>query len=264
MTAVKERVTAQDVFKREELTVNGIKVVMLTAGKGEPLMFWHGAGTFHGFNFALPWTEKYKVMIPFHPGFGESADDTTISSMQDYVMHYLELLDQLGLDTVNLAGFSLGGWMAASFASQHGRRVRKLALIAPAGLKVPEHPIVDLFRVPPEEVPSYLVANIETLLPYLPTGHDVNFIGDRYREMTSVARIGWERLTDPRLPKWLHRLRMPTLLVWGALDRLIPAAQAEAWAKLIPKATVRTFKGAGHLVLDESPDAGRSVAEFLA
>jgi pimeloyl-ACP methyl ester carboxylesterase len=250
-------------FEREELTVNGVKVVMLTAGKGEPLMFWHGAGTFHGWDFALPWTEKYKVMIPFHPGFGESGEDTTISSMHDYVMHYLDLLDQLKLDRINLVGFSLGGWMAASFATEHAHRLRKLALVAPAGLRVPEHPMIDLFRVPPEEVPSYLVANLEVILPHLPKGHDVDFIVGRYREMTSVARVAWERGYDPKLPRWLHRVRVPTLLIWGEQDRLIPLGQAPAWANLIPGATVRSFKGAGHLVLDENSDAVRAVGEFL-
>jgi pimeloyl-ACP methyl ester carboxylesterase len=250
-------------FEREELTVNGVKVVMLTAGKGEPLMFWHGAGTFHGWDFALPWTEKYKVMIPFHPGFGESGEDTTISSMHDYVMHYLDLLDQLKLERINLVGFSLGGWMAASFATEHAHRLRKLVLVAPAGLRVPEHPMIDLFRVPPEEVPSYLVANLEVILPHLPKGHDVDFIVGRYREMTSVARVAWERGYDPKLPRWLHRVRVPTLLIWGEQDRLIPPGQAPAWAKLIPGATVRSFKGAGHLVLDENSDAVHAIADFL-
>ncbi len=51
--------TFSKIFQREEITVNGIKTVMLTAGKGEPLMFWHGGGTFHGFDFAVPWADKF-------------------------------------------------------------------------------------------------------------------------------------------------------------------------------------------------------------
>ncbi|HYC15284.1 MAG TPA: alpha/beta hydrolase [Stellaceae bacterium] len=251
-------------FKREELSVNGIKTVMLTAGKGEPLMLWHGAGTFHGFDFALPWAEHFRVLIPFHPGFGLSADDPSITGIHDYVMHYVELLDQLGLASVNLVGFSLGGYIAASFAAEHGHRIRKLVLVAPAGLRVPEHPMVDLFRVPPEQVPGYLVANMEVLLPHLPKGPDIDFMVERYRESTSLARVAWERSYDPKLPKWLHRLRMPTLLVWGNQDRLIPVGQAAAWAKLIPDARIRSFDHAGHLVLDESPDSVRAITDFLS
>ena len=252
-------------FAREEFRVNGVKVAMLTIGKGEPLVFLHGAGTFHGFDFALPWAEKYKVMIPFHPGFGESGDDASITNMHDYVMHYVELLDQLGLAKVNLVGFSLGGWMAAAFAMEHGHRINKLVLVAPAGLKVAEYPMVDIFRIPGEELPGYLVADINVILPHLPKGHDIDFIVDRYREMTSVARIMWEKPFDRGLQRWLHRLaKVPTLIVWGDKDRLIPVGQAKTWQGLIPNSTVQTHASAGHLVLDESPDAVRGITKFLS
>ena len=110
-------------FKRETHTVNGVKIILLTAGSGEPLLFLHGAGTFHGFEFAKPWADKFRVLLPFHPGFGESADDPAMNDIHDYVMHYVELLDLLGLDKVNLVGFSLGGYIAAKFAMEHGHRV---------------------------------------------------------------------------------------------------------------------------------------------
>ena len=122
-------------FKRETHTVNGVKIILLTAGSGEPLLFLHGAGTFHGFEFAKPWADKFRVLLPFHPGFGESADDPAMNDIHDYVMHYVELLDLLGLDKVNLVGFSLGGYIAAKFAMEHGHRVRKLVLVGPAGLR---------------------------------------------------------------------------------------------------------------------------------
>lgn len=251
-------------LKREELTVNGIKIVQLTAGKGEPLVFFHGAGTFHGFDFALPWAEKYKLLIPYHPGFGESDDDQKISDMHDYVIHYLEWMDQLELGRVNLVGLSLGGWMAAAFASEHAHRLRRLVLVAPAGLRVSEHPTKDLFRVPGEQIPAMLVHNFEVIRPHLPTGPDVDFIVARYRETSSLARIAWDRPYDPKLPRRLHRINVPTLIVWGEQDQIIPVEQADAWAKLIPGAKVKVFQEAGHLVLDEKPEAVKEVAAFLA
>jgi pimeloyl-ACP methyl ester carboxylesterase len=256
--------TQSKIFRREEISVNGVKVVMLTAGKGEPLMFWHGGGTFHGFDFAAPWAERYKVIIPYHPGFGESGDDPSITGIHDYVLHYADLIDQLSLDKINLVGFSLGGFIAAAFATQHAHRLRKLVLVAPAGLYSKEHPMTDLFRIRGEQLPSYLVENMEILKPHLPTGPDVDFMVGGYREMTSVARVFWERGYDRKLAKWLHRVSVPTLMVWGEKDRLIPVEQAAAWAALIPRSSVKTFKGAGHLVLDEKPEAVRAVAEFLA
>src|SRR6266481_9140867 len=103
-------------FKKETLKINGVDTVLYSAGEGEPLLFLHGAGTFHGYEFAKPWADKFRVLHPYHPGFGESADDPAMNDIHDYVMHYVELLDLLGLDKVNLVGFSLGGYNAAKFA----------------------------------------------------------------------------------------------------------------------------------------------------
>jgi pimeloyl-ACP methyl ester carboxylesterase len=265
MTVTDERpAAAGSAYKREELKVGGIKVEMLTAGKGEPLMFWHGAGTLGGWDWALPWAKRYKVMIPYHPGWGGSGDDPTVSSVQDFVMHYVELFDQLKLDKVNLVGLSMGGWIAATFASQHGHRLRKLALVAPAGLRVPEAPTLDFFKIKPEETLGYLMENIESMLPYLPKDPgDLDFILERFREATSFARVAWERAYDPKLARWLHRIGVPTLLVWGEQDKVVPFAQAKVWAKLIPGAKIASFKGAGHLVLNEKPEAVAAIAQFL-
>jgi pimeloyl-ACP methyl ester carboxylesterase len=105
-------------FKRETHTINGVNTIVLTAGSGPPLVFLHGAGIWHGVNFALPWTQKFRVIVPFHPGLGEADDDPAMTNIHDYVMHYLDLFDALGLSKFNLVGFSLGGWLAANFAVQ--------------------------------------------------------------------------------------------------------------------------------------------------
>ena len=252
-------------FHREMISVNGVKVELLTAGEGEPLVFWHGAGTLGGWDFALPWAKRFRVMIPLHPGWGGSDDGTHMTSIQDYVMHNLELLDQLGVQRINLVGLSMGGWMAAAFASQHSHRLHKLVLCAPAGLKVPEHPSADIFRIKPESILHELSENIQVLLPYLPkTADDLDFIVERYRESTSFARLAWERMDDPKLTRWLHRIAVPTLLAWGESDRIIPFGQAKTWASLIPHATIRSFAGAGHLLLNERPDAVAAIGDFLS
>jgi len=250
-------------FSRDEYTINGVKSVVLSGGEGEPLVFLHGGGTFHGWEFAKPWMAHFRVIIPHHPGFGESGDDDSISAMQDYVMHYLELFDALGLDKFNLVGFSLGGWMASKFASQHAHRIKKLVLVAPAGLRVPEAPSADLFRVPGEELPGMLVHDFEVIKPHLPAEPNVDFIVGGYREMTSVARLLWDRNYDSKLGKWLHRIKVPTLLVWGDEDKIIPVGQAPHWQKLIDGAQVKRYPAAGHLVLDEKRQAVDDVAGFL-
>src|SRR2546427_790222 len=235
-------------FSRETLTVDGVKTVVYMAGKGEPVVFFHGAGTVDGFDFAEPWIEEFRVIVPYHPGFGESGDDPAFTDLHDYVMHYLELFDVLHLDRFNLVGLSLGGYLAAKFASEHGHRVKKLALIAPAGINDPEHPMLDIISTPGEQVVPMLASNFEVLKNRLPADIDVEFLAARYRESTTVARLLWEHPIDSRLPRYLHRLQMPTLVVWGDEDKIIPVQQAQLWREHIPNAEVMIVRGAGHLV----------------
>jgi pimeloyl-ACP methyl ester carboxylesterase len=250
-------------FARETYTVNGVKTVVYTAGSGDPLVFFHGAGTVDGFDFAEPWAERFKVILPYHPGFGESDDDPTYTDLHDYIMHYLELFDALQLDRFNLVGLSLGGCLAAKFASEHGHRVKKLGLIAPAGMIDPMNPILDLLAVPGEQVPELLVSDFEVLRKHLPDKPDLDFMGDRYREATTVARLFWERPGDPKFMRYLHRIRMPTMIVWGDEDKVIPVGQAETWRRFIPNADIRIFRGAGHLVHLERSEVVDALGRFL-
>jgi pimeloyl-ACP methyl ester carboxylesterase len=250
-------------FVREELTIDGVKTVVYTAGTGEPLVLFHGAGTVDGFAFAEAWANRFRVIVPYHPGFGESGDDPAISDIHDYVMHYLELFDALKIDKLNLAGISMGGYLAAKFASEHGHRIRKLVLIAPYGLDVPEHRTLDIIATPAEEIVPMLVSNFEALKKHLPEKPDMDFIAARYRESTSFARLFWEHPTDPKFPRHLHRIKMPALIVWGDEDKLIPVQQAQSWRKLIPGAEVVIVKGAGHLVHLDKPETVDMIGKFL-
>jgi pimeloyl-ACP methyl ester carboxylesterase len=179
-------------------------------------------------------------------------------------MHYLGVFDALAIDKFRLVGFSLGGWLAAKFAVEHGHRVERLVLVGPAGLRGKEKPKGDFFTLPPEQIPSLLVSNFETIKPYLPDNpNDLDFIGARYREGGTLARLLWEHPYDTKLPRYLHRLTMPTLLVWGEEDRLLPVQNADLWRQFLPKADIQIFKGAGHLVLDERREAVDAVQRFL-
>jgi pimeloyl-ACP methyl ester carboxylesterase len=249
-------------FKKETLKINGVDTTIYTGGTGEPLLFLHGAGTFHGFEFAKQWATKFRVIHPYHPGFGESGDDPQMDTFHDYVMHYVELLDKLGIEKVHLVGFSLGGFIASQFASQHGHRIKTLTLVAPAGMRSKEHPIQDVLSLPGDKLVGMLASNFEVLKPWLPTGPDPEFMVARYRETTTVARLLWEKPWDPKFMRYLHRINVPTLIVWGDEDKLVPCQHAELWKKTLANATVQIFKGAGHLVLDEKPEAAAAVAAF--
>ena len=248
-------------FVEEHHEINGIDTAVLTAGEGPPIVFFHGAGTATGFDALLPLAENARLIVPNHPGFGASADDPSIDSVQDYILHYLDLFDHLGLDEISLVGHSLGGNMAATFALLYPRRVRRLALAAPWGLLVPEAPTVDFFAIPPEEVLAYLVADLTPYAALPPPPPE--FLAARERETASFARVGGKRPYDLKIQRWLHRVAAPTLIVWGEADRLIPVAQAAVWREHIANARVHTLPGVGHLVFDETPDAVAAVAEHV-
>jgi len=250
-------------FPREKLRVNGVDVVMLTAGSGPPLLFLHGAGTWHGFDFALHWAGHHRVMIPYHPGWGESGDSEAMTTVHDYVMHYLELIDQLGLDQVDLVGLSMGGRMAATFTAEHRRRVRRLALVAPAGLEVPGYPLTDFSKLVPGEIPEYLTEDVPALLAKAPANPGPEWLAERDREGGNFFKLLGTGLLDPKFSRWLHRITIPALLVWGEKDRTTPIQQADAWMRAIPGLELRKLPGAGHMVLDEKPEAVEAIGKFL-
>jgi pimeloyl-ACP methyl ester carboxylesterase len=252
-------------FARRTLSINGIDTVVLSAGSGPPLVYLHGAGTVTRFDFAAAWARRFTVIVPYHPGFGESADDPAVTEIHDYVLHYLELFDALGLDRLRLAGQSMGGFIATKLAIEHAYRLDRLALVCPIGVPVPAHPSTDFLSKPPEELPGLLAADPQTVIKHLPRGEpSAAFIAERGKEATTAARVLAGGLFDRKLPRYMHRITTPTLLVWGKQDRMTPTPQHETWAKLLPNATVRLFDNAGHLVLDEAPGSVDAIADFFA
>jgi pimeloyl-ACP methyl ester carboxylesterase len=254
-------------FTKRDVIVRGIRVQVLEAGDGPgtPLVYFHGAGTIGGFDDLLPLADGRRLIIPVHPGFGESDDDPMIETIVDYVVHYANLFDQIGLtEPVDLVGHSLGGWIATMFAILQGHRIRRLALACPAGLRVPDHPTMDLFLLPPEQVAPLLVADPKTLSRLMPGGPTNEMKVNRYREMTSLAQVAWNRNYDPKLERWLDRVTMPTLLLWGEQDRVIPVGQARYWADRLDDADIATFNGAGHLLFAEANGAVGRLASFFA
>ena len=251
-------------FDRAEYDINGVRTVVHSIGAGPLLVFLHGTGTFTGFDAARGWAAKRKVIIPYHPGFGDSGDAQGLETIEDYVFHYMDLFDRLGANAFDLAGFSLGGWLAAEFAIRQPERLRRLALIAPVGLAVASAPAPDLFKIAPQELPSFLAHDPAAALRYFPKGPDPAFEARIGRELGGLARlIGNQPQGNPKLASWLHRIRVPTLVLWGANDRLRPTAQSKAWLALLPDGRAEIVPATGHLVLEETPAAADIVADFF-
>jgi pimeloyl-ACP methyl ester carboxylesterase len=252
----------------EELSlgIHGIQVYCQRQGQGESLLVLHdedGASQWRPFYAQL--ARRFDVRVPDHPGFGRSGEPAWLERVQDLVYHYLDLLDMLGLERVHLVGESFGGWLATALAVGSPERVRKLALIAPAGLQRPDVEVPDLFVMSPEQRAQAMFHD-ERLVAEIgaqrPTREQLE---RQLHDRAMLARLAWNPyLHDPQLPHWLHRARVPTLLVWGREDRFLPLALAETWQQHLPRARLAVVDRAGHLPQVEQAEAtARLVTEFL-
>src|SRR5258705_12369714 len=134
---------------------------------------------------------------------------------------------------------------------RHG--AQRHALACPAGLRVADHTTADMFTIRAEQVPSYIVSSPEALARIPSTELTVDMRVGRYRELTSLARIVWDKEYDPKLSRWLKWIREPTLILWGTNDAITPVEQLNAWASLISTSENEPFKGAGHLLVFRAP-----------
>src|SRR5262249_3546334 len=117
--------------------VRDVAVPMLREGRGEPVVFLHGAGGLPPWNaFFDKLAARYDVLVPEHPGFSTPDNAKAIRGVADLAMYYLDFLDGLDAGPVHLVGQSLGGWVAAELAVRNCSRVKSLSLLAPAGVRV--------------------------------------------------------------------------------------------------------------------------------
>ena len=256
----------------EFLELAGGRVHLLRGGAGEPVLFLHAAG---GAGAWLPFHEQlagagFEVIAPAHPGFSRSDDFPEVETIDDLVYHYLDVLDGLGLARPHVVGASFGGWIAAEVAVHSPHLIGSLTLLSAAGLRLPDHPVADVFLMPPAELAAALFHD-PLLVPPPATAAtagaapDLDSIIAAYREATSLARFSWvPYLSDPKLERRLRRITAPTLVVAPSDDRLIPVAHARRYAALIDGADYAEVAECGHAMYVERPaEFATLVASFL-
>ena len=230
------------------------RVRLFRAGEGEPLLFLHAAGGGGWLDYHSRLTAGFDVVAPDHPGFGGSDEFGDVEAIDDLVFHYLDVMDALGLDRAHVVGASFGGWIAAELAVAAPHRIGSLVLLGPAGLRLPGHPVADIFLLPPDQLAATLFlrpppAPVPAALP-----PDVDAILAAYRDQTAAARFSWSPyLCDPKLERRLHRITAPTLVVAPTQDRLIPVAHARRYAERIPAARLIEVVDCGHAMYVEQP-----------
>jgi pimeloyl-ACP methyl ester carboxylesterase len=251
----------------ETVTVAGTALHLRTGGTGAPLLVLHhdiGSPDAPVLHEAL--AGHFAVLAPSHPGYDRSPRPAWLRSVRDIAVMYQALLAERGLAGVTCVGLGFGGWIAAEMATMAPTQFRRVVLVGAMGIKPERGEIadqallsyIDYIRAgfhDPGALPRAFGAELPT--PLLERW-DVN------RETT--FRIAWRPyMFNPTLPHLLGGVRTPTLVVWGAEDRVVPLECGERYAKALPAARLVVIEGAGHLVDMERPaEVARAIIDFTA
>lgn len=250
-----------------------IATEVLVLGSGPPLLYLHGPwGLRADREFLDRLAAGHTVYAPKHPGTSDGNPDAVhlIDNWWDLIVYYGELLDRLSLSKTALAGHSFGGMLACEIAAAMPERVSRLVLIDSVGLWRDDLPVKNWMILSSQELRQALFAEpagaIANNFFAMPKDDDAR-IDSQVAFVWSQACTGkfvWP-IPDKGLKKHIHRVAMPTLIVWGNADGIIAPDYAQEFAKRIVASRVAMVDGAGHLPHLEQADAVvRSVREFLA
>ena len=253
------------------VTVHGYRIHYDAEGPaaGTPVVLVHGLGG-HAEDWAnlAPYLARagYRVYMPDLPGFGRSEQPRDFSySIPDQAGAVVGFLDAMGLQRVELGGWSMGGWIAQRIAAEHPNRIHRLMLFDSAGLyakpawntalftpaNAAELDQLDALLMPhPPTVPGFIAADI------LRASRNNAWVIHRALDSMLTGRDA----TDSALPN----LKMPVLIVWGEADRITPLSQGRTMYALIPQSKLDVIPACGHLAPGQCADLiGPKVAEFL-
>ena len=250
------------------ISISGVSLELDERGNGPPLLFLHPG---EGLQPRRPWLDllarHYRVIAPHHPGWGNSALPTWFSSVDDLAYLYLDLAEELELADATLVGVDFGGWIAAEVAIRDTRSFARLVLADPLGIKVGgvlDRDIVDMHALPHDEYMRLAWAD--------PVRGEHDLMALPETELAGIARgreafalFGWKPyMHNPRLKRWLHRIDIPTMLLWGEKDGIISYEYCQAWSREILDSHVETIADAGHFPHWEQPQAFvDAVSQFI-
>jgi len=254
--------------------VNGIQIAYTDEREGLPLLFIHGFPLSRGVwsHQVEAFKSRHRVIAPDLRGFGESHSSAGPISMGRFADDISVLIQQLGAGPVILAGHSMGGYIALAFAKAYPKLLRGLVLVGTkAGADSVE--VAKARRATAEAVrlkgvsvvvdamaPKMLAAsNTDELMAATVRG----FMASATPEGVMGALLGMAERPD--MSGYLGGIRVPTLVIVGSDDTVIPPIESEALAKSIPEAQMKVIPHAGHLVAWEQPEAfNAAMGDWLA
>jgi pimeloyl-ACP methyl ester carboxylesterase len=252
----------------ERIQMGDVSLGMGTAGEGPPLLFLHGGDYFtqnQGFLERL--ARRWRVLTPRHPGFGGTKRPDGFRSVHDLAYLYLDLIERQRLSDVVLVGSSFGGWVALEMCVRSVERLGRLVLIDTLGVKFggrEERDIADIYALSADEVLRRTFFNPSVASPdYAQIDDDeaASIASDR----AATALYGWRPyMHNPGLRQWLHRVRVPTLVLWGQGDGIVPPDYGQRLSRSLPDARFELIPESGHYPQIERPDVVSNAIESFA
>jgi pimeloyl-ACP methyl ester carboxylesterase len=250
------------------IVVGQVPLEISLAGEGQPLLFLHGGEYFaQNQDFLDRLARRRRVLVPRHPGFGGSERPDGFRTVHDLAYLYLDLLEQQHLNDVVLVGSSFGGWIALEMCVRSVERIGRLALIDTLGVKFggrEQRDIADIYALPADEVLRRTFFAPERTAPdytRLDDAEAASIASDR----AATVLYGWRPyMHDPGLRRWLHRVRVPTLVVWGQGDGIVSPDYGEKLCRSLPDARLELISEAGHYPQIERPDQVADAIERFA
>ena len=241
---------------------NGLEVTIDERGDaagsgGTGVLLLHGgAGPRSVAPLAGALSEHAYAVTPVHPGFDGTPRVPWLDSVADLADAYLDLLAELGLDTVMVIGNSIGGWIASEIALRDiDGRVKSLVLINATGIR-PDRPgqVIDIRTLPPAEIGKLSFYN-QALVPDPAAMTDGQRAGMAANQQTMAVYGGEDFFFAPKLRRRLHRVTVPALVAWGQEDGIFPVAYGRAYAAAFSNGHFAAIAEAGHMPQLEQPGA---------
>jgi len=241
----------------QQVTIAGVELEFWDSGTGTPILFLHGGDGIEGVEeFVDHLGGQYRVITPSHPGFGGSSLPDHYSDVSDLGFFYLDLIDHLKLRDIIVVGASFGAWIAADMATKNTSRIKGLVLAGAVGAKFSDRrtrEIRDLFSMPRQDVDQWLVSTPERQQIDRTEWAEETLVRAA-RNHESFALFAWSpTLYDPKLKHRLHRIDVPTQVIWGEQDRVVPVEYGRRIAEGIAQAQFEVTPGAGHYVHRDDP-----------
>jgi pimeloyl-ACP methyl ester carboxylesterase len=251
------------------ISVNGIRIEMIERGAGRPLLFLHpGIGIEPDAPVLDELAKGARVIAPIHPGFGGSEAPRSFDTVDDLAYFYLDLMQALDLGDVALVGVSFGGWIAAEIAIKSTAQISHLVLANPVGIKVGgrEHrDIADIFAMNEDDFIAIAYHDPSAGKRDYKAMPDAQ-VRNAARNREATARYAWSPfMHNPKLKGRLHRIRIPTMLIWGTHDRVLSEDYGRAYCAAIPGARLERIERAGHFPHLEQPhEFAEKIFAFIA